>query len=142
MSKLKFTVFSDLHHHPAWYKSDAPERLKAIQERALKSGSELLLHIGDFSHKPSACPELIKQYKEFQIPGYFVLGNHEFDIDSYETVLETMGLENGYYFFEDRHSESKDSADDSEMFYRNSYNFSIAVYDTDNHIFYYFELDT
>lgn len=51
-------------------------------------------------------------------------------------------IENGYYFFEDRHSESKDSADDSELFYRNSYNFSIAVYDTDNHIFYYFELDT
>ena len=100
MSKLKFTVFSDLHHHPAWYKSDAPERLAAIQKRALESGSELILHMGDFSHKPSACPELIKQYKEFQIPGYFVLGNHEFDIDSYETVLKTMGLENGYYFFD------------------------------------------
>lgn len=100
MSKLKFTVFSDLHHHPAWYKSDAPERLTAIQNRALESGSEFLLHIGDFSHKPSACPELIKQYKEFQLPGYFVLGNHEFDIDSYETVLKTMGLENGYYFFD------------------------------------------
>lgn len=100
MSSIKFTVFSDLHHHPAWYKSDAPERLKAIQERALKSNSEFLLHLGDFSHKPSACPELIRQYKEFQLPGYFVLGNHEFDIDSYETVLKTMGLENGYYFFD------------------------------------------
>ena len=100
MSKIKFTVFSDLHHHPAWYKTDAPERLTAIQNRAVKNGSEFLLHLGDFSHKPSACPELIKQYKEFQLPGYFVLGNHEFDIDSYETVLETMGLENGYYFFD------------------------------------------
>ena len=100
MAKIKFTVFSDLHHHPAWYKSDAPERLAAIQKRALESGSELLLHMGDFSHKPSACPELIKQYKEFQLPGYFVLGNHEFDIDSYETVLKTMGMENGYYFFD------------------------------------------
>ncbi len=100
MSKLKFTAFSDLHHHPAWYKSDAPERLAAIQKRALESGSEFLLHMGDFSHKPSACPELIKQYREFSIPGYFVLGNHEFDIDSYETVLKTMGMENGYYFFD------------------------------------------
>ena len=84
MSSIKFTVFSDLHHHPAWYKSDAPERLTAIQQRALASGSEFLIHLGDFSHKPSACPELIRQYKDFQIPGYFVLGNHEFDIDSYE----------------------------------------------------------
>ena len=100
MSRVKFTVFSDLHHHPAWYKTEAPERLAAIQKRALESGSEFLLHMGDFSHKPSACPELIRQYKEFQLPGYFVLGNHEFDIDSYETVLETMGMENGYYYFD------------------------------------------
>ena len=100
MSKVKFTVFSDLHHHPAWYKSDAPERLTAIQKRALENGSEFLLHLGDFSHKPSAYPELIKQFKEFTLPGYFVLGNHEFDIDSYETVLQSMGLENGYYFFD------------------------------------------
>ena len=35
MSKLKFTVFSDLHHHPAWYKSDAPERLKAIHHTGI-----------------------------------------------------------------------------------------------------------
>ena len=100
MSRVKFTVFSDLHHHPAWYKTEAPERLAAIQKRALESGSEFLLHMGDFSHKPSACPELIRQYKEFRLPGYFVLGNHEFDIDSYETVLETMGMENGYYYFD------------------------------------------
>ena len=100
MSRIKFTVFSDLHHHPAWYKSDAPERLKAIQLRALKNNSEFLLHLGDFSHKPSACPELIRQFKEFQIPGFFVLGNHEFDIESYENVLKAMFLENGYYFFD------------------------------------------
>lgn len=100
MSKIIFTVFSDLHHHPAWYKTDAPERLKAIQARALQNHSQFLLHLGDFSHKPSACPELIKQFKEFEIPGYFVLGNHEFDIDSYETVLKSMEMENGYYFFD------------------------------------------
>ena len=97
MSKVKFTVFSDLHHHPQWYKSDAPERLAAIQQRALESGSEFLLHLGDFSHKPSACPELIRQYKDFTVPGYFVLGNHEFDIDSFETVLKSMELDSGYY---------------------------------------------
>ena len=100
MSKVKFTVFSDLHHHPPWYKSDAPERLTAIQKRARENNAEFLLHLGDFSHKPSACPELIRQFKEFAIPGYFVLGNHEFDIDPYETVLESMGMEKGYYFFD------------------------------------------
>ena len=65
MGKVKFTVFSDLHHHPAWYKTEAPERLAAIQKRALDSGSEFLLHLGDFTHKPSAAPELIRQYLDF-----------------------------------------------------------------------------
>ena len=100
MGKLTFTVFSDLHHHPAWYKVEAPERLTAIQQRAVKSGSAFLLHLGDFSHQPSLYPELIRQYREFSIPGYFVLGNHEFDIDYYETVLETMGMESNYYYFD------------------------------------------
>ena len=100
MSKIKFTVFADLHHHPAWYKTEAPERLTAIQRRAVESGSEFLLHLGDFTHKPSAAPELIRQYLDFEIPGYFVLGNHEFDIDSFETVLRTMKMDAGYYSFD------------------------------------------
>ena len=100
MSKVKFTVFSDLHYHPAWYKTEAPERLATIQKRALESGSEFLLHLGDFTHKPSAARDLIRQYLDFQIPGYFVLGNHEFDIDSYETVLQSMKLDSGYYYFD------------------------------------------
>ena len=51
-------------------------------------------------------------------------------------------IENGYYYFEDRHAEATDSTDDSELFSRYSYNFSLAVYDTDTNRFYYFEFDT
>ena len=100
MSKLRFTVFSDLHHHPAWYKTEAPERLAAIQERAQKSGSDFLIHLGDFCHQPSASGDIIRQYREFGVPGYFVLGNHEFDMDSHEAVLNALGLDRGYYFFD------------------------------------------
>lgn len=49
---------------------------------------------------------------------------------------------NGYYIFEDRHLESKDSRDDTDLFNRHSFNFSIALYDCDNHKMYYFEFDT
>lgn len=49
---------------------------------------------------------------------------------------------NGYYIFEDRHSESKDSRDDSDLFDRYSYNFSLAIYDCDTDKMYYFEFDT
>lgn len=51
-------------------------------------------------------------------------------------------VENGYYFFFDRHSESKDPYDASETADRYSYNFTAAVYDADSNRLYYTEFDT
>ncbi|MBR2872085.1 MAG: metallophosphoesterase [Lentisphaeria bacterium] len=100
MSKIRFTAFSDLHHHPVWFKTDAPQRLTAIQERAVKDGSEFLIHMGDFCHHVPVAKELIRQYNEFKIPGFHVFGNHEFDLNSHEMALAGYGLECGYYYFD------------------------------------------
>lgn len=53
-------------------------------------------------------------------------------------------VENGYYFFRDRHSYATDPKDDSMLLdeSRPSYNFTLAIYDTDTDILYYSELDT
>ncbi|NBI07841.1 hypothetical protein [Senegalia massiliensis] len=51
-------------------------------------------------------------------------------------------VENGYYFFIDRYSESKDKKDDTSIINRNSFNFTIAIYDKDSKTLYYCELDT
>ena len=51
-------------------------------------------------------------------------------------------LENGYYYFLDRHTESKDKKSDKELNQRSSYNFSVAIYDDENKILYYYALDT
>ena len=51
-------------------------------------------------------------------------------------------VENGYYRFYDRHPNAKDHHGDSELLKRASFNFSLAVYDTDTDIMYYFEYDT
>lgn len=51
-------------------------------------------------------------------------------------------IKNGVYKFVDRHSESKNSSDDSDILDRSSFNFSVAVYDFDSDILYYFEMDT
>lgn len=51
-------------------------------------------------------------------------------------------IENGYYCFVDRHSESKDKKDDSALLNRYSTNCSLAIYDTDTNLLYYLELDT
>ena len=51
-------------------------------------------------------------------------------------------INNGVYKFVDRHSEAVDKSDDASLFERHSYNFSIAAYDLDTNILYYFEFDT
>lgn len=51
-------------------------------------------------------------------------------------------IQNGYYYFYDRHSESQDPLDDTDVLSRNSYNFTIAIYDADSHTLYYCEFDT
>lgn len=51
-------------------------------------------------------------------------------------------IENGYYFFKDRHSESKNASDDTDVLNRNSFNFTIAIYDSTTRAIYYYELDT
>lgn len=51
-------------------------------------------------------------------------------------------ISNGVYKFIDRHSESVDKLDDTNLLNRHSFNFSVAVYDLDNDTLYYFEIDT
>lgn len=51
-------------------------------------------------------------------------------------------IENGYYYFYDRHSETVDPSDDSKLYERYSYNFDFAIYDADNAMLYYLREDT
>ncbi len=51
-------------------------------------------------------------------------------------------VENGYWFFCDRHSESTDPADDSGIFDRYSFNFDFAVFDADTNTLYFAIFDT
>lgn len=48
----------------------------------------------------------------------------------------------GYYYFLDRHEESTNPNDDKNINKRNSYNFSIALYNKETKLIYYYELDT
>ena len=68
-----------------------------------------------------------------------------------ETVEMTYGpyldhampkVEKGYYFFYDRHSESDNPFDSSEVLERSSLNFTVAIYDADTDKLYYTEFDT
>ena len=51
-------------------------------------------------------------------------------------------IENGYYWFYDRHSEAEDPYDDTAFPGRSSVNFTLAIYDTDSNDLYLYEYDT
>jgi len=100
MSKIKFTVFSDLHHHPAWFKSDAEERLESIISRAKADNSDFIIQLGDFCHQVSICRDLIDRYNNCGIESYHVMGNHEFDLNTCQEALDAYNMKEGYYFFD------------------------------------------
>ena len=51
-------------------------------------------------------------------------------------------ITNGYYFFLDRHSQSTDPHDDTNILSRASFNLTVAIYDCDTEMLYYLEFDT
>lgn len=50
--------------------------------------------------------------------------------------------DNGYYYFQDRHSKSTNPKDDSQVLGRASFNLTVALYDSDEQTLYYCEFDT
>lgn len=50
--------------------------------------------------------------------------------------------EQGWYYFYDRHSESTDPTDDSDLFSRGSFNYDLAIYDEAEKTVWFFALDT
>ena len=63
-------------------------------------------------------------------------------IHSGNNVPVVPEIENGYFYFRDRHFQSTDPKDDTNVFSRFSYNFTMAIYDAETNTLYYMELDT
>ena len=51
-------------------------------------------------------------------------------------------IKNGYYYFMDRHRESNNKYDDTNINNRASWNFTLAIINKDTNTIYYYELDT
>ena len=97
---VKFSVFADLHYLPGTFYTNAGQRLDAIRDRAVESGSEFVIHCGDLCHEPTKCGEILRKYREFPMPTYTCLGNHEFERESAKDVLDAYGMKEFYYFFD------------------------------------------
>ena len=100
MSKVCFSAFSDLHHHPGVFYSQAEKRLAAIRARAEKNQVDFVISCGDFCHNVEVSAELLKAYDDFPMPVWHVIGNHDSDRAPYAETLKRFHLDCGYYFFD------------------------------------------
>ena len=102
----------------------------------------------DCSERKEQATELIKDWKPLPLTEnlqLFMYGGEKNGVGyAYDLAEEAHWpiINNGVYKFVDRHSEAVDESDDTNLFNRYSYNFTIAVYDFDTDKLYYFEFDT
>jgi len=65
-----------------------------------------------------------------------------FVYQSCDAVLSIPAIGQGCYYFRDRHAESRDPSDDTDLLNRHSFNFTFAIYDTETDRLYLCEFDT
>jgi hypothetical protein len=74
-----------------------------------------------------------------------IMGMKQCDDNGCKDVYEKYSIpqiENGYYYFLDRHSEATNKYDTTDLNNRSSWNFTLAMLDMDSSIIYYYKLDT
>ena len=100
----------------------------------------------DCSSNPEEALSIVREWKPMPLSENLNLlmygGEKDGGVYGYKLAEEAHWpeIEHGYYRFVDE--QSADSADDSGLFDRLSYNFEIAAYDTDTNLFYFFRFDT
>ena len=101
--------------------------------------------IADCGKAPPSAEEL-KEWKRLPLTENLQLMMYGPEPDEYEYSLAGEAgipyVENGYYYFENRHSGAKSRESDEDLFDVISFNFTLAIYDTDNEMFYFYDIDT
>lgn len=91
--------------------------------------------------------EQLSRWKSFPLSEYLqpiIYDNNEATghISGFEINKEIPKIDDGLYYFIDRYSGRAIETDGKDIFERASFNYTIAFYDKDLNMFYYYELDT
>ena len=97
---MKFLLFADFHHYPHVFICGTHEHLHEMQRRAEAEGCDFIIHAGDYTHGPSEFPDIVKEYNDFHIPSYHILGNHDSDRTPLSETLQLYNMPAGYYYFD------------------------------------------
>lgn len=94
--KLRFGVIADVHKDSV---PDAEQRLAAFIDEANREKPDFIIQLGDLTHGKNFAPMLV-EWNRFSGNKYHVLGNHDMDYASKETVIEALGMPGKYYSFD------------------------------------------
>ena len=98
--EVKFCAFADIHYYPKAFPHDTREWLERVLVRAEKAKADFIIHMGDFTHTPTACKDYVDFYNDFHIKTYHTIGNHDDDGNSHAATLAAYRLDCGHYFFD------------------------------------------
>lgn len=91
MGRIKFAVFTDLHHDVI---PNGLERVEQFLTRAREAEVDFIIELGDFCHPCEKNIKLLSMFNDFNKPHYHVIGNHDTDRYTKKDVMNWLGMEN------------------------------------------------
>ncbi len=95
--KTRFGLITDLHH--LQFGQDEEARMKDFMDAVMKKNPDFIIQCGDFC-RPQKSETIMEQWNRFKGAKYHVLGNHDMDLCSKETIMQLWGMEKRYYSFD------------------------------------------
>lgn len=97
--RVKFVLFSDLHHDLI---PERPEALRSIVKAAEQEKADFLIDLGDLAF-PQPKNRVIREILDSAtVPVYHVLGNHDMDRTDKGTYMDFFRMKAPYYHFDKR----------------------------------------
>jgi len=94
---VKIGMISDLHH--LQFGQDEEKRITAFMDAVMKESPDFIIQCGDFC-RPVGSDAIMRQWNRFKGPKHHVLGNHDMDVCSKETIMKLWGMQAPYYSFD------------------------------------------
>lgn len=95
--KIRFGMISDLHH--LQFGREEVQRLSGFMDDVAETKPDFIIQCGDFC-RHTRSEGIMEQWNRFKGPKYHVLGNHDMDYCSKETIMQFWGMPRRYYSFD------------------------------------------
>lgn len=89
-------IITDVH---GGTQKDAPQRLQAFIDRAVKEKPDFIIQLGDLTHGKDM-DVMLDIWNSYPGPKYHVIGNHELDYAGKEEILVRQDMPGKYYSFD------------------------------------------